>query len=71
LAASGDYALTIECLTLLESIEDPIPEEQLLESIAIVHKACSEASEADFRKLLNEYMSVLNFQRAQTDLNEF
>jgi len=69
LAASGDYALTVECLTLLESIEDPIPEEQLLESIAIVHKATSEASDADFKKLLNEYMNVLNFQRAQTDLN--
>jgi len=39
LAASGDYALALECLTLLESIEDPIPEEQLLESIAVVHKA--------------------------------
>jgi hypothetical protein len=70
LAASGDYALTIECLTLLESIEDPIPEEQLLESIAVVHKAISDASNAEFKRLLNEYMNVLNFQRAQSDLNE-
>jgi len=69
LAASGDYALTLECLTLLESIEDPIPEEQLLESIAIVHKATSESVDGDFKKLLNEYMNVLNYQRAQTDLN--
>ena len=69
LASSGDYALTLECLTLLESIEDPIPEEQLLESIAVVHKAASDATDGDFKKLLNEYMSVLNFQRAQNDLN--
>jgi hypothetical protein len=70
LAASGDYALTLECLTLLESIEDPIPEEQLLESIAVVHKATSESVDSDYKRLLNEYMNVLNFQRAQTDLNE-
>ena len=70
LAASGDYALTIECLTLLESIEDSIPEEQLLEGIAVIHKAISDASNNDFKRLLNEYMSVLNFQRAQSDLNE-
>jgi hypothetical protein len=69
LASSGDYALTVECLTLLESIEDPIPEEQLLESIAIVHKTVSETSDGDFKKLLNEYLNVLNYQRAQTDLN--
>lgn len=69
LAALGDYALTVECLTLLESIEDPIPEEQLLESLAIIHKASTEAADGDFKKLLNEYMSVLNFQRAQSDLN--
>jgi len=69
LAVSGDYALTLECLTLLESIEDPIPEEQLLEGIAIVHKSISETSDSDFKKLLTEYMNVLNFQRAQTDLN--
>ncbi|MFM7233471.1 MAG: hypothetical protein ACKOZM_02695 [Flavobacteriales bacterium] len=70
LAASGDYSLTLECLTLLESIEDPIPEEQILESIAIVHKAQSETSDADFKKLLSEYMQVLNYQRAQSDLND-
>ena len=69
LAASGDYALALECLTLLESIEDPIPEEQLLESIAVVHKANSESVDADYKRLLNEYMNVLNFHRAQTDLN--
>jgi hypothetical protein len=69
LAASGDYALTLECLTLLESIEDPIPEEQLLESIAVVHKANSESVDGDYKRLLNEYMNVLNFHRAQTDLN--
>jgi hypothetical protein len=70
LAASGDYSLTLECLTLLESIEDPIPEEQILESIAIVHRALSESSDADFKKLMNEYMNVLNFQRAQSDIND-
>jgi hypothetical protein len=69
LAASGDYALTLECLTLLESIEDPIPEEQLLESIAVVHKATSDSADNDYKKLLNEYMNVLNYQRAQSDLN--
>lgn len=70
LATSGDYALTLECLTLLESIEDPIPEEQILEGIAIVHRALSESGDADFKKLLNAYMDVLNLQRAQSDLND-
>jgi hypothetical protein len=70
LAASGDYALTLECLTLIESIEDPIPEEQILESIAIVHRTLSESGDDDHKKLLKEYMEVLNFQRAQSDLND-
>ncbi len=70
LAASGDYALTLECLTLLESIEDPIPEEQLLESIAVVNRALTEGKDADFKKILTEYAGVLNYQRAQTDANE-
>lgn len=68
LAAVGDYQLTLECLTLLESIEDPISEEQLLESLAIVHRAIANANEPDFKNLLSEYMNVLNFQRSQTDL---
>jgi hypothetical protein len=55
---------------LLESLEDPIPEEQLLESIAVIHKAISDASNNDFKTLLNEYMNVLNYQRAQSDLND-
>ena len=70
LAASGDYALTLECLTLIESIEDPIPEEQILESIAIVHRTLSESGDDHHKKLLKEYMQVLNFQRAQSDLND-
>ena len=68
LAASGDYALTLECLTLLESIEDPIPEEQLLEGIAVVHRALSECTDSAYKKLLSEYLEVLNYQRSQTDL---
>ena len=68
LAASGDYALTLECLTLLESIEDPIPEEQLLEGIAVVQNALSECNNTEFKLILSEYMNVLNYQRSQTDL---
>jgi len=68
LAASGDYALTLECLTLLESIEDPIPEEQLLEGIAVVHRVLSECADNEYKKLLSEYMNVLNYQRSQSDL---
>ena len=68
LAASGDYALTLECLTLLESIEDPIPEEQLLEGIAVVQHALSECNNTEFKFILSEYMNVLNYQRSQTDL---
>ena len=68
LAASGDYALTLECLTLLESIEDPIPEEQLLEGIAVVQNALSESNNIEFKLILSEYMNVLNYQRSQTDL---
>jgi hypothetical protein len=70
LAASGEYALTLECLTLLESIEDPIAEEQLLESIAIVHRAMSDGPDSDYKKLLSEYLRVLNMQRMQNDLIE-
>jgi hypothetical protein len=64
LAAEGDYPLVLECLTLLENIEDAIPEDQLLESIAIVHTRLNEMEQGDLRRLLAEYLIVLNRLRA-------
>jgi hypothetical protein len=67
LAADGDYAMVLECLTLLESIDDAIPEDQLLESIAIVHARLNEMEQSDLRRLLAEYLVVLNRLRAMAE----
>jgi hypothetical protein len=48
----------------LENIEDAIPEDQLLESIAIVHTRLNEMEQGDLRRLLAEYLIVLNRLRA-------
>lgn len=67
LAAEGDYPMILECLTLLESIEDAIPEDQLLESIAVVHARLNELEQGDLRRLLAEYLVVLNRLRAMAE----
>lgn len=67
LASEGDYPLILECLTLLENIEDAIPEDQLLESIAIVHARLNEIEQGDLRRLLAEYLVVLNRLRAMAE----
>ncbi|MFN5619855.1 MAG: hypothetical protein ACK478_01000 [Flavobacteriales bacterium] len=67
LAAEGDYPMILECLTLLESIEDAIPEDQLLESIAVVHARMNELEQGDLRRLLAEYLVVLNRLRAMAE----
>ena len=69
LAAAGDYFLTLECLTLLESIEDTISEDQLLESIEMMHATLNSMENADHRRLMAEYLVVLNRLRAQEDFN--
>lgn len=69
LAADGDYFLALECLTLLESIDDTIPEEQLLESIAIMHDTLNGMENSDRKRLLTEYLVALNNLRAFSDEN--
>ena len=67
LAAEGDYPLILECLTLIESIEDAIPEDQLLEGIALVHTRLNEMEQGDLSRLLGEYLVVLNRLRAMAE----
>jgi len=69
LATGGDYFVTLECLTLLESIEDTIPEDQLLESIEVMHARLNVMENSDHRRLMAEYLVVLNRLRATEDLN--
>lgn len=69
LATDDDYFLTLECLTLLESIEDTIPEDQLLESIELMHAKLNGMENSDHRRLMAEYLVVLNRLRALEDLN--
>lgn len=59
IALNGDYGVALEALTLIESMDDEISEEQLLESIADVTQHLSEAKAGDHANLLKEYLHVL------------
>ncbi|MCC6599952.1 MAG: hypothetical protein IT223_04675 [Crocinitomicaceae bacterium] len=64
IAVEGSLEETIECLTLLDTIDEGIPEEQLLDSIATVREYIGDTGEKDQKyALLVEYLSVLESMR--------
>jgi len=64
-AVNGSYDETLESLTLLESLDGEIPEEGLLESIAIVKQYLGQSKPDDRNKLLLEYLNTLEHKRAE------
>jgi hypothetical protein len=64
-AGEGDYTLTLECLTLVEQMEGPFQEEQLLGSICLVRDYLQSHSEMSDQKKallqsLAEHLNGLN-----------
>jgi hypothetical protein len=59
MAIQGPFDVTFEALTLLESIEDPIEEEVMLESITAIKQYLGSSQSGDHRGLMVEYLRVL------------
>lgn len=60
IAIGGSYEETLECYTLLESMDDEIPEDILMESIFRVREHLGKGTGTrDHRALLNEYLNAL------------
>jgi hypothetical protein len=66
IAVDGGLEETIECLTLLETITDPIPEEHLLESVGMLRQALNANRDPDKSGLLRIYLNVLS-QHEESD----
>jgi hypothetical protein len=60
---SGDYMRALEAFTLIESMEGPFDEEQVLEAILAVRKFLEAEPEGDKRDLVNSLLEYLD----QTD----
>ncbi len=60
IAVEGGMEEAIECLTLLETLTDPIPEEQLLDSVGILRQALNADNTSDKSAILAIYLSVLS-----------
>jgi hypothetical protein len=58
IVVQGDFHEALECVTLLDNIEDAIPEEQLLESLSVVREYLNENEPSDMR-----YAMVRDFER--------
>lgn len=67
IAVQSDYDVMLEALTLIESMDDLIPEEVLLESVAEVKQVLGESLKAENRTLLMEYLRVLEIKMAEGD----
>lgn len=59
IATEGSLQETLECLTLLDSLDGGISEEQLLDSIATVREYLGENKQNEKTGLLTEYLSIL------------
>jgi hypothetical protein len=70
LALRGNYMLTLECLTLLESLDADVPEEMILECISLMKTKSLTAVSDDVKKLLVAYQSALDELRIQNELRD-
>jgi hypothetical protein len=59
-AIEGNFEETFECITLLENMEDLIPEEQLLESLTNLREYLNENSGGDRRAMLVDFERLLS-----------
>jgi hypothetical protein len=65
IAIEGTYEEALECLTLLDSIMDPVQEEVLMESIVLVKQHLNGASKSDKTTLLVQYLGALEGLRIE------
>ncbi len=70
LALRGNYLLTLECLTLLESLDAEVPEEVILECITLMKAKSKVGLGDDMKKLLTAYLTTLEELRIQNDLRD-
>ncbi len=66
MALEGPFEVTLEALTLLESIEDPIEEDQILDGVTRVKQAIGSTKDEGLKTLLSEYLQVLE-SRSESD----
>ena len=59
IATEGSLQETLECLTLLDSLDGGLSEEQLLDSIATVREYLGENKQNEKTALLTEYLTIL------------
>jgi hypothetical protein len=67
IAIEGTYEEALECLTLLDSIVDPVQEEVLMECILQVKQHLSGAGRSDKSTLMVQYLEVLEKMRIDED----
>lgn len=63
-AVEGSYTDALECLTLLENLDEEIPEEQLLESLAIVQQQLNDYPDDEKTPLLQAFARQLQIGNA-------
>ena len=69
MALAGPYEVTFEALTLLESIEDPIDEDQILDGVTRLKQAIGSPNENNLKTLWSEYLRVLESRSESDDLD--
>lgn len=65
IAIKGSFEEALECITLIDSITTPIPEEVLLESITLVKQHLAGTSKDDKTALLAQYLLALENMRIE------
>ena len=68
-ALDGNFEETFECLTLIENFEDPVPEEVLIENIAMIRQHDVSNFSIEHKGLIHSYLNVLESMRVQDDLD--
>ena len=68
-ACSGNFMVILEALTVLENLEGPFPEEDLLEASTILQEKLHEAEEGSEKDLILSMNEVIQQFENQIDLN--
>ncbi len=69
IALEGNLEETLECLTLLESLEMPVPEEIILENITLIKQNNNSNASPAVKNLIHTYLGVLENMRFQSDMD--
>ena len=69
MALAGPYLVTLEALTLLESIDDAIAEDQILDGVTRLKQAIGNKEASDLKTLWLEYLQILESKSELDDLD--